>query len=52
MASLSLDDKTFLLESYITRKLMQVLKRSVFSSYTVTTEQDYMVYNACKGGEE
>ncbi len=52
MGTLSLDDETFLLESFVTRKLTQVLKRSVFGCYTVTTEQDYMVYNACKGGEE
>lgn len=52
MRNLSLDDETFLLESFVIRKLTQVLKRSVFDSYTVTTDQDYMVYNACGGGEE
>lgn len=49
---LSEADLDFLLESFMTRKMAQIMKRSVCSSFAVTWERDLEFYNLCRSNRK
>ena len=40
------DDRTFMLESYIEKKLTEVIRRNVLGYYKISTEMDSAIYKA------
>lgn len=49
LGALHREDQDFLMESFVTRKLTQILKRSVCGYYQVSLDQDARVYKAYCG---